>query len=303
MKFRWSLMPAQPLLAGQLASSLKISPLLAQCLLNRELADVGSIRSFLQPRLKELADPFLLPNISAAVDRLFQARERSEQVLVFGDYDVDGVTSTALLLEVLRTLGWVVDYYLPHRVDEGYGLSQEAVENCLKKAAAKVLVAVDCGSTSVGAIAWLNERGIDVLVLDHHQVSCPAPAAFALVNPQLKLVKQGSTDAGNPGTARSEEGKRAITSDFTELCSVGLSFKLAHAIIKRGRQIGLAGAFNFDLRPLLDLVALGTISDLVPLVRENRILVSAGLERLNSTQRPGLIALKRVAQCTAPLAG
>src|SRR5208282_91223 len=133
MKFRWSLAPPQPLLAGQLASQLKISPLLAQCLLNRGFSEPSAIANFLQPRLKNLADPFLLPNMAAAVDRLFAARERSEPVVIFGDYDVDGVTSTALLQEVLRTLGWRVECYLPHRLDEGYGLSRDGVENCLQK--------------------------------------------------------------------------------------------------------------------------------------------------------------------------
>src|SRR5215467_8709485 len=123
MKFRWSIAPAQPLLAGQIANALKISPLLAQCLVNRGFSEPDLISSFLQPRLKGLADPFLLPNMATAMDRLFQARERNESLVIFGDYDVDGVTSTALLVEVLGKLGWQVNYYLPHRMDEGYGLS------------------------------------------------------------------------------------------------------------------------------------------------------------------------------------
>jgi len=119
----------------------------------------------------------------------------------------------------------------------------------------------------VETIAWLRTRGVETIVLDHHQVSTPSPDAVALVNPQLSQT-------------------------FTELCSVGLAFKLAHALVKRGRETGLAGAGEYDLRPLLDLVALGTIADLVPLTGENRILVTVGLERLNTTRRPGLVALK-----------
>ena len=279
MKFRWSLAPSQPLLTGQLAAQLKISPLLAQCLLNRGFSEPQAIRNFLQPRLKQLADPFLLPNMAKAVDRLFLARERAEPLVIFGDYDVDGVTSTTLLVEVLGALGWKTHFYLPHRMDEGYGLSQDGVENCLKKFPTTLLLAVDCGSTAVQTIAWLRERGVDVIVLDHHQISSAAPEAVALVNPQL------STDLRPPA------------SDFRELCSVGLAFKLAHALVKRARELKLPGAAEFDLRPLLDLVALGTIADLVPLTGENRILVSAGLERLSTTQRPGLVALKAVAQC------
>lgn len=303
MKFRWLLQPAQPLLAGQLAKQLKIPPLLAQCLLNRALSDSADTDAFLQPQLKHLADPFLLPAMPAAVERLFRAHETKEPVAIFGDYDVDGVTSVALLLEVLRALGWQTDFYLPHRMDEGYGLTREALENCLKKVPARLLLAVDCGSTSVEVIAWLRERGIDVIVLDHHQVAKPPPAALALVNPQVGTAPTNGTN-GDAAGALAENGdptsplKRA---PFTELCSVGLAFKLAHALVKRGRQSGLSRALDFDLRPLLDLVALGTIADLVPLTGENRILVSSGLRRLNTTERPGLMALKRVARCAAPV--
>jgi single-stranded-DNA-specific exonuclease len=274
LKFHWSLAPAQPALVAHLATHTGVSPLLAQCLLNRGHSEPACVLNFLQPRLKQLADPMLLPNIDRAVDRLFCARERGERVVIFGDYDVDGVTSTALLIEVMQALGWKVDYYLPHRLEEGYGLSQEGVENCLVKFNTTLLLAVDCGSTAITTIDWLRQHGVDVLVLDHHQVSVPQPNATALVNPQLEC-------AGRIG--------------FRELCSVGLAFKLAHALVKRLRHLGLNIAHDLDLRPLLDLVALGTIADLVPLTGENRILVSAGLQRLNTTQRPGLVALKAVA--------
>lgn len=282
MKFRWSVAPSQPLLAGQLASELKISPLLAQCLLNRGFSEILAINTFLEPRLKHLSDPFLLPNMDAAVDRLLLARERREPIVIFGDYDVDGVTSTALLTETLRALGWTVNYYLPHRMDEGYGLSQEGVENCLNKFPVALLLAVDCGSTAVTAIDWLRGKGVEVIVLDHHKVSSPAPAAFALVNPQLPVLNGASPM-------------------FRELCSVGLAFKLAHALVKRGRESGDPIAQKFDVRLLLDLVALGTIADLVPLTGENRVLVTMGLERLKVTPRPGLVALKKVAAVTSNL--
>jgi len=294
MKFRWSLAPSQPLLAGQLAAQLKIPPLLTQCLLNRGFSDPPVIENFLRPRLKNLADPFLLPDMAAAVERLLRAREQNEPLVIFGDYDVDGVTSTALLAEVLRALGWRVDCYLPNRMDEGYGLSRDGVENCLKKFSAALLLAVDCGSTAVETINSLRARGVDVIVLDHHQASDPRPDAVALVNPQLQ---------GTPSSVPENSGQRQSVAlqTFTELCSAGLAFKLAHALVKRGREINLPGAAEFDLRPLLDLVALGTIADLVPLVRENRILVTAGLQRLNLTQRPGLIALKKAAQSPSVL--
>jgi single-stranded-DNA-specific exonuclease len=270
MKSTWTVAAPQIELCQKLADALEISPLLAQCLLNRGLGEPEVTSRFLQPRLKHLADPFLLPNMAAAVDRLLAARARNELLVIFGDYDVDGVTSTALLSETLRALGWRVEHYLPHRLEEGYGLTRDGVERCLQQSAFQLLLAVDCGSTSFEVIAWLRERSIDVLVLDHHQVSEPAPAAVALVNPQL-------------GGA------------FHELCSVGLAFKLVHALLKRMRGQGLPEAEAVDLRAQLDLAALGTIADLVPLTGENRILVTAGLERLNVTQRPGLRALIQVA--------
>jgi single-stranded-DNA-specific exonuclease len=302
MKFRWSLAPPQPLLAGQLAAQLKIPPLLAQCLLNRGFSEPSAIDNFLSPRLKNLADPFLLPNMAVAVGRLLHARDQNESLVIFGDYDVDGVTSTALLVEVLRSLGWKVDFYLPNRMDEGYGLSADGVENCLKKHPTTLLLAVDCGSTAVETINTLRSRGVDVIVLDHHQISSPAPNAVALVNPQLCRTGVPPVSNQSPAQAEQKDGDRLeACPTFTELCSVGLAFKLAHALVKRGREIGLPGAAELDLRPLLDWVALGTIADLVPLTGENRILVSAGLQRLNTTQRPGLIALKQVAQCPPTL--
>jgi single-stranded-DNA-specific exonuclease len=298
MKFRWSLAPAQPLLAGQLAAQLQIPPLLAQCLLNRGLSEPHAIEHFLRPRLKNLADPFLLPDMAAAVERLFRAREQNEPLVIFGDYDVDGVTSTALLLEVLRPLGWQAEFYLPNRMDEGYGLSADGVENCLKKFPVTLLLAVDCGSTAVETINSLRARGVDVIVLDHHQISNPAPEAVALVNPQLMQSDKCQVTSDKKAAPH----VTCHLSPVTEYCSAGLAFKLAHALVKRGRETSLPGAAEFDLRPLLDLVALGTIADLVPLTGENRILVSAGLQRLKTTQRPGLVALKKVAQ-SPPMLG
>ena len=298
MRYRWSLLPAHPARADDLARQAQVSPLLAQCLLNRGFAAVEAARAFLQPRLKDLADPFAVPGMDAAVARLFQARERGERVTIFGDYDVDGVTATALLHEVLRALGWPVDCYLPHRLDEGYGLSRDGIENCLRRFPATLLLAVDCGSTAVDAIAWLRQQGVDVIVLDHHQMPAPAPAAAALVNPRARRL---AAPAGPEPQLEDAPGRNG-PSDFTELCSAGLAFKLAHALVKRGRETGLPGADRFDLRPLLDLVALGTVADIVPLVGENRVLVAAGLARLNTTRRPGLVALKQVAQ-TPPSLG
>ncbi len=273
MNFRWSTSQQQPSAAGKLAHRLGVSKLSAQCLVNRGVTDAEEARRFLRPQLRDLASPLDVPNMTAAVERLFQAREAGESIVVFGDYDVDGVTSTALLIEVMGEFGWRLDFYLPHRRNEGYGLSQAAVENCLERFLPQVLLAVDCGSTARETIAFLNERKIDVLVLDHHQISNPSPPAAVLVNPQLN-------------------GGR-----FCELSSVGLAFKLAQALVMRCRELNQPpAARDYDLKLLLDLVALGTVADLVPLVRENRILVVSGLNRLNQTRRAGLLALMEVAR-------
>jgi single-stranded-DNA-specific exonuclease len=272
--------PAQPLLARRLAEELNRSTWLAQCLLNRGLDDGIRATEFLEPRLKQVTDPFALPGMRAAVERLFQARGPGQRVVIFGDYDVDGITATALLIELFTALGWLIQYFLPRRLDEGYGLTREGAENCLQQCRPTLLVAVDCGSTAVETIRWLREVGVDTIVLDHHQIARPAPPAIALVNPQL-LERRDDPSAG--------------------LCSVGLAFKLAYAIVKEGRARGLEAALQYDLRPLLDLVGLGTVADMVPLTGENRILAVAGLERLERTERAGLRALKSVAQTRQPL--
>ena len=278
MNSRWVLATPPPECTEALRHERRLSSLVATCLVNRGIVTTEAADAFLDPRLRSLSDPMILPDIRLAIDRLFLARERNEPLVIFGDYDVDGVTSTAILTEVFTALGWRCSQYLPHRRDEGYGLSQAGVENCLARHPTSLLLAVDCGSTAVDPIAWLNSRGVDVLVLDHHQLSDPLPPALALVNPLR------SPDAAS-----------------APFCSAGLAFKLAHALVKHGRESGLAGFDTYNLKPLLDLVALGTVADLVPLIGENRILVHAGLERLDGTSRVGLQALKRVSRTRSPM--
>ncbi|MFM7214108.1 MAG: single-stranded-DNA-specific exonuclease RecJ, partial [Verrucomicrobiota bacterium] len=280
MRCRWTIAEPDPEACRRLASMLDIDPLLARCLVQRDLADPESARLFLEPRLRLLSDPFGLPDMDRAVARLMEARTRGESVLVFGDYDVDGVTSTTLLKTGLGRLGWTVHHYLPHRMEEGYGLSTPGVENCLERFQSTLWVAVDCGSTSTEQIGRLAERGIDVIVVDHHQLADPAPPAHAIVNPQR----------GPDGPTRPRS-----------LCSAALAFKLLHAVLRRGRELGVQGFFDLDLKAELDLVALATIADLVPIRGENRILVTAGLKRLEATTRPGLVALKAVAQTKSPV--
>jgi single-stranded-DNA-specific exonuclease len=270
--FRWKIAQTDRSAANEVAQQLRIPPLLALALANRGCTSYASASAYLEPRLAHLRDPFLLPNMETAVERLLRAHQQQECFVIFGDYDVDGVTSTGLLTEFFRELGWHCVYYLPHRIEDGYGLSKDAVQKCIDRFQPKLLLAVDCGSSSTEIIDHLRQSSVEVIVLDHHQVCSPAPPAVALVNPQL----------GDDPESR-------------HLCSAGLAFKLAHALLKRCRALGWPKAQNFDLRPFLDLVALGTIADLVPLTGENRIFAHAGLERLRTTQRVGLTALKQVA--------
>ena len=282
MKHHWRIAENEPASAAGLARALGISNLLAQCLMNRGLTSEAETQRFLRPRLANLSAPEAIPNLPVAVARLFMARERNERITVFGDYDVDGVTSSTLLVDCMRTLGWQMEAYLPHRMDEGYGLTVEGVVNCLEKHETVLLLAVDCGSTSVDEIALLEKKGVPVIVLDHHQVSDPAPSAYAIVNPQL---------------ANEDE------SGFRELCSAGLAFKLIHGLVKMGREKELDEFVQFDVRTMLDLVALGTLADMVPLQRENRILAHAGLRQLNRAKRPGILALAKIAGITGRIGG
>ena len=270
-----------------LAQQLGLPAPLTQALINRGYRDQAAARLFLQPQLRQLTDPFALPDMAPAVARILAAITRHERIVIYGDYDVDGVTASALLVNVLRAAGATVANFLPHRLDEGYGLSAEGLARCCEEHRPQLLIAVDCGTSSVAEVAGLNAQGIDVIVIDHHEPPAELPACVALVNPKRRPEwKDGKT----------EEWAGAQSSNFplfqsSSLASVGVAFKLAHAILKQDRQ--LAG--KIDLREQLDLVALGTVADLVPLTGENRILVKAGLERLPATKKIGLRALMEVA--------
>jgi single-stranded-DNA-specific exonuclease len=270
---RWKLAETDALLAADLARQLQIPPLFARCLANRGCSSADRAEEFLEPKLAHLSDPFILPDMERAVDRLVRAREIGECFVIFGDYDVDGVTATTLLTEFFRSLGWTCFSYLPHRLEEGYGLTRDAIQNCLERFNVNLILAVDCGSSAAEVIEELRARNIEVIILDHHQVSSRRPSAVAFVNPQL--------------LDREEHLK--------SLCSAGLAFKLAHALLKRGRSLGWQQAFVCDLREYLDLVALGTIADLVPLQNENRTFARIGLQKLTTSKRPGIRALKQVA--------
>lgn len=207
-----------------------------------------------------------------AVARIMEAIEQRESIVLFGDYDVDGVASLALLAEMLRAYGSSPELFLPHRMEEGYGLSHESVERCLRTYHPKLLIAVDCGTSSVAEIARLREAGVDVIVLDHHEPKKAIIDCIALVNPKT-----------NPACP------------FHYLCSAGVVFKLCHALLKTRPLDG------YNLKSALDLVALATVADIVPLEGENRIFVQRGSGELWRTNRLGLRKLLQVAAVRAPI--
>lgn len=260
--------PADPHRVHSVAQSTGLPFPLAELLERRGFAEQSD--AFLDPRLRQLGDPFLLPDMRLAVDRILRAIDGGERIVLFGDYDVDGVTSLAFLRHVLMAYGADVSTFLPHRIEEGYGLSHLALQRCLDEHRPKLLVAVDCGTSSVKEISSVRSQGIDVVVLDHHECPAELPQCVALVNPK--------------------RGDR-----FRYLCSVGVAFKLAHALgmVRRLEKL--------DLRDILDLVALGTVADIVPLVDENRILVRAGCLRLAKSRFAGIRALMEVAGVSGPV--
>jgi single-stranded-DNA-specific exonuclease len=248
-------------------------PCIVELLKRKRFGCGDDVSAFLSPRLKSLSDPFLLPQMERAVERILQAIDHGERVVLFGDYDVDGVTSLALLAGLLRSYGLTPGLFLPLRMEEGYGLSPDSVARCCEQYQPQLLIAVDCGTSSLAEIEELKARGIDVIVLDHHEPKTALPDCVALVNPK--------TDA---------------SCVFHYLCSVGIVFKLCHALLKsRPSQ-------RFDLKANLDLVALGTVADIVPLEGENRVLVHRGMRELANSPRVGVRKLMQLSAVRSPIA-
>ena len=227
------------------------------------------VESFLTPRLANLSDPYRFPGIRDAAARLWQAVAQKEPILIHGDYDTDGITASALLAWVLSSNGAIVNSFIPHRFDDGYGFTPESLDKALESfGVCGVLVTVDCGITSCDAVTRAREMGIDVIVTDHHEAGPSLPDALAVINPKVY-----------PELA-----------DLQLLSGAGAAFKLSHAFIKYGRENNLGG-FSTRLEEVLDYVALGTVADIVPLLGENRIMVKYGIEALQRQLRPGVRAL------------
>ena len=319
---KWIISPLNVNLQTEISDALRISPLLSQLLMNRGLTDVSSARTFLDSTLSLLSDPMLLPDIEKSSERILDALSQGEKITVYGDYDVDGISATALMIQCLETLSrlyWnqksTIDYYIPNRLEEGYGLSVGAIE-MLSEGGTKVIITVDCGVNSFEEAKSAREKGIDLIITDHHEpgdnllhsgkdaaaqnsVSCGCDDAFGLINPKL------------------------ATSDypFRELAGVGVAFMLAWALgqiastragtASQDGQAGrkktdradtvrspnkkVAGEFKDFLMDAIGLAALGTIADVVPLKQENRILAKYGLSSLQNSTNPGIKALKEIA--------
>src|SRR6266849_2226770 len=266
---RWMVRPSDQAQASTLAEALGVSTIVAALLIARGHQDVDSAQAFLKPSLDQLHDPFLMRGMTDAVKRLLQAIDNQEPILIYGDYDVDGTTGTAVLLRALRMLGATAGYHVPHRFTEGYGIRQDALEKAFGEGY-KLVVSVDCGITAHDPLHWARAKGLDVIVTDHHlpDADRSAPPALAVLNPN-----QHGCDYPDKN-----------------LAGVGVAFKLIHALLReRGREAQVPG--------FLKMVAIGTVADVAKLVGENRAIVTLGLADLPRAVNPGLRALIEIAGC------
>jgi single-stranded-DNA-specific exonuclease len=246
-------------LVDELSQNLSIPSIIVKILVNRGVDTVEEIKSFIEPKMADLSDPFELPDMNKAIERIVDALRDNEKIMVYGDYDVDGITASSLMFLVLNKLGAQVSYYLPNRLVEGYGLSEDGIAEAVKKDAT-LIVSVDTGVTAIEEVEHARGLGIDVVVTDHHEPGEAIPNAAAIVNP--KVIRD------------SEKGH--------ELAGVGVAFKVAQALYRRLHQD------ESELEEHLDLVALGTSADIVPLIHENRILTKYGIRQIVRTTKPGL---------------
>lgn len=271
---RWTYTPLPADEVETLSKTANVSRVLAELLLRNGLDEEEAAANFLQPSLGSISDPFLLGNLQAAVDRLCRAIAGQETVVVLGDYDVDGVSSTALLVDILRRFGLSPRFVVPRRSEDGYGLSRSAIDRALEEGRPDLFIALDCGTNSNEEVDYLVGQGIDVMVIDHHRSKEHCLTQGLLINPHA--------------------GPEEEDAEWQNLCTVGLVFKLAHGLVKRLRLENNPVAFRIKLRDHLDLVAMGTVADLVPLTGENRTLSKHGLRILQTTRRPGLQALMQI---------
>jgi len=271
---QWSFHPCDETLVRKLSGQMRISPLLAQVLTGRGYTDPEVAGKFLDARLTDLHDPDLLPDVPLAADTIVAAVKAGRRITIYGDYDVDGVTSTSLLWHCLQLCGATVDYYIPSRLEEGYGLNEAAIRELHEEDPGRLVITVDCGIASVDHAAVARSLGLDLIITDHHQIGEQLPDAVALVHPRL------------PGTDY----------PFGDLCGAGVALKLAWAVCKRlGDGKKVSPSMREFLKQAVGLAAVGTVADVVPLLDENRAIVKYGLMTLKEQSTPGLQSLLGVA--------
>ena len=263
MELKWVVQPQPDQKAvRELSSKLFLPEIAASILVNRGIDSTESAEKFLKPSLKDLFDPFLISGMKDAVDRVISSLTKNEKIMIYGDYDVDGITSASLMFLVLNRLGANVSYYLPNRLVEGYGISEDGLQEAENRSI-DLLVSVDCGITAVEEVEIAQGKGLDCIITDHHEPGDKIPKATAIVNPKLD-------GENNPGF---------------ELSAVGVAYKFAQALYRK------LGQDETQLEEHLDLVALGTSADIVPMIGENRILTKFGLDQVARTTKPGLKSL------------
>ncbi|MBN2279368.1 MAG: single-stranded-DNA-specific exonuclease RecJ [Candidatus Marinimicrobia bacterium] len=263
MNYKWNIKETDSKKVEEISRKYNLSRLISKILVNKGVED---IEQFLNPTLDKLHDPFLMKDMDRAVDRIQTAIEKKEKILVFGDYDVDGTTSTALLILVLQEMGLNPDFYIPNRENEGYGLSVTGINLAIEKKT-KLILTCDCGINALDEVEYARANGIDVVITDHHEPMEVLPNALAIVDPKRK-------DCPYP---------------FKELCGAGVAFKVLQALITRFSWFHVEKLYKH-----LDLVAIGTAADIVPLINENRILTSEGLKRMATTRKLGIQSLLKV---------
>jgi len=269
----WEYNPPPSSLVKKFKRELRVSEIIAELVARLGYVDTEEARAFLYPKLGEIQCPFQIANLEEAAGRISQAISNRQRIAVCGDYDVDGVTSTSLLVAVLQLFDNYPSFVVPLRLEEGYGLSQKAAERAMG-GGADLFIALDCGTNSVEVGNWITDQGCDLIIIDHHQSKDKTPEKAILVNPHV----HDCADA-----------------HAVNLCTVGLVFKLAHGLLKIRREQGDERAFKIKLRTFLDFVAMGTLADLVPLREENRTFARIGLQVLAKTEREGLKSLMKVA--------
>ena len=262
MTYRWNYLPLtndQKNKKNELTKQIQLNPVLIELLLKRGITSMEDANKFLQPSLNDLHDPFLMPDMEKAIKRIEKALGNKERILIYGDYDVDGTTAVSLVYKFLRKITNNIDYYIPDRYDEGYGISIQGI-NYAVETGVKLIISLDCGIKAVSKVAYAKENGIDFIICDHHMPDEQLPDAVAVV-----------------------DAKRAdSTYPYSELSGCGVGFKLVHAFSMRN-----GFAFS-DIEPLLDLVAVSIAADIVPLTGENRVMMHFGLKQLNSNPSFGL---------------